>query len=126
MEILLVEDDEDHAELIRLGFGSRDEEIVLRIARSLEEARAALAEAPPDAIIIDSLLPDGRGLELLADGGGAPPSAVILLTSHGDEAMKAEALAAGVLEYVIKSETTLLELPDIAQGAVRRWKRRRP
>ena len=40
IHILLVEDDEDHAELIRLGFESRGRGMVLAIARSLEEARA--------------------------------------------------------------------------------------
>ena len=120
IHILLVEDDEDHAELIRLGFESRGGGMVLAIARSLEEARARLAESAPDAVIIDSLLPDGRGVELLPAGRDLPYP-VVLLTSHGDEAMKAEAIAAGVSEYVVKSDTTLLDLPDIAKSALEKW-----
>ncbi len=121
IHILLVEDDEDHAELIRLGFETRGRGMVLAIARSLEEARARLADSVPDAIIIDSLLPDGRGVELLPGAGRGLPYPVVLLTSHGDEAMKAEAIAAGVSEYVVKSDTTLLDLPDIAKGALEKW-----
>ncbi len=121
IQILLVEDDEDHAELIRLGFESRSG-MALTVARSLEEARAHLGTSLPDALILDSLLPDGRGLDLLQGGGQERPYPVMLLTSHGDEAMRVEAVAAGVSEYVVKSETTLLELPDIAMSALERWK----
>lgn len=124
IQVLLVEDDEDHAELIVLGFESRDEGMALTIARSLGEARVRLGQALPDAVIIDSLLPDGRGLDLLPGVGETPAYPVVLLTSHGDEVMKAEAIAAGVVEYVVKSEATLLDLPDIVRGAVERWRAR--
>ncbi len=120
IQILLVEDDEDHAELIRLGFETR-EGMILTVARNLEEGRSYLGSSHPDALILDSLLPDGRGLELL-QGDVECPYPVVLLTSHGDEAMKGEAMAAGVSQYVVKSETTLLELPDIAMSAVEKWK----
>ena len=120
IQILLVEDDADHAELIRLGFETR-EEMALTVARSLEEARAHLGSSLPGALILDSLLPDGRGLDLLPGDGRQLPYPVMLLTSHGDEAMKKEAMAIGVSEYVVKSETTLLELPDIAMRALERW-----
>ncbi len=116
--VLLVEDEEAHAELIQLSFEIRDD-IQLTVATSLEEARRHLAASAPDLLIIDSLLPDGRGIELL----GAPPQEipypVILLTSHADEAMQAEAMAAGATQYVVKSEVTLLEMPEIVDGAFR-------
>ncbi len=119
IQILLVEDDEDHAELIRLGFETR-EGMALTVARSLEEGRSYLDSFHPDALILDSLLPDGRGLDLLQDGGERSYP-VVLLTSHGDETMKDQAIAAGVSQYVVKSETTLLELPDIAMSALEKW-----
>lgn len=37
---------------------------VVTIARSLGEARLRLAEAPPDMILLDVVLPDGRSFEL--------------------------------------------------------------
>ncbi len=109
--VLLVEDEEAHAELIQLSFESRDD-FRLMVARSLEEARIRLAESEPDLMIIDSLLPDGRGLELLRDRPGCPYP-VILLTSHADETMQAEAMEAGASRYVVKSEVTLLDMPQI-------------
>ena len=116
--VLLVEDEEAHAELIQLSFESRDD-FQLAVVSSLEGARVHLAQSAPDLVVIDSLLPDGRGLELLDGPPGELPFAVILLTSHADEAMEAEALQAGATRYVVKSELTLLEMPEIVDAALR-------
>ena len=115
--VLLVEDDAAHAELIHLSFEPRDD-IELVIASSLGEARGRLADAPPDLLILDSLLPDGRGVELL-EALPAVDYPIILLTSHADEAMESQALAAGATRYVVKSEVTLLEMPELADGVWR-------
>ncbi len=116
--VLLVEDEEAHAELIQLSFEARDD-IRLAVATSLEEARGHLARSAPDLLIIDSLLPDGRGIELLEARAPGASYPVILLTSHADQAMQAEAMAAGATQYVVKSEVTLLEMPEIVDGAFR-------
>ena len=116
--VLLVEDEEAHAELIQLSFESRDD-IRLDVARSLEEARGHLAKSTPDLLIIDSLLPDGRGIQLLEARPQEASYPVILLTSHADDTMQAEAMAAGASQYVVKSEVTLLEMPEIVDGAFR-------
>ncbi len=114
--VLLVEDEEAHAELIQLSFESRDD-IRLAVATSLEEARELLAQSTPDLLIIDSLLPDGRGIELLEARAPEAFFPVILLTSHADKTMQAAAMAAGATKYVVKSEVTLLEMPDIVDTA---------
>ncbi|MEM7351440.1 MAG: response regulator [Acidobacteriota bacterium] len=111
--VLLVEDEEAHAELIQLSFESRPD-IQLTIAPSLDQARACLAETTPDLAIIDSLLPDGAGLELIRDLRDESRYPIVLLTSQADKAMEAQALAAGAARYVVKSEVTLFEMPEIA------------
>ncbi len=116
--VLLVEDEEAHAELMQLSFESRAD-IRLTVARSLEEARHHLAESGPDLLIIDSLLPDGRGLELLQDDRRESPCPVIPLTSHADETMQADAMEAGASRYVVKSEVTLLDRPQLVDDALR-------
>ena len=111
--VLLVEDDEAHAELIELSFESRDD-LNLVVAPNLEAARGRLAASAPDLLIVDSLLPDGEGLELLGARPGEATYPVILLTSHADAAKEAGAVAAGATRYVVKSDATLLEMPEIA------------
>lgn len=113
--VLLVEDEEAHAELMQLSFEVRDD-IRLAVATSLEEAREHLARSTPDLLIIDSMLPDGRGIELLEARAPEASYPVILLTSHADNAMQAEAMTAGATRYVVKSEVTLLEMPQIVDS----------
>ncbi len=59
--ILLVEDKEDDAELVRRAFDRQSGRFHLKVAGNLEQARARLAESLPDLVIADWRLPDGRG-----------------------------------------------------------------
>jgi signal transduction histidine kinase len=121
LNILLVEDEEGHIQLILRAFESRFG-VRLTVARNLGEARARLAEMIPDLAIVDLLLPDGRGIELLEEqkGNGFPFPAVIM-TSHGDEEVAVEAMKAGALDYLVKSEETFSHLPHFARRALREW-----
>ena len=112
IHVLLVEDEAAHAELIQLSFEARDD-IRLEIASSLADARDRLARTPPDMVIVDSLLPDGKGLELIRELRRESHYPIVLLTSHADESMQADAVAAGASGYVVKTEVTLLDMPQI-------------
>lgn len=119
--VLLVEDESAHAELVRRTFSRHASEFELRVAQTIDEARGAIEESPPRLLIADYLLPDGNGIELIPkdpEGAGFP---VVLLTSHGNENVAVEALKAGALDYVIKSEVTLADMPHIVQRALREW-----
>lgn len=121
LNILLVEDEEGHIQLILRAFESRFG-VRLTVARTLREARERLAEAVPDLAIVDLLLPDGRGIDLLEEqkGNGFPFPAVIM-TSHGDEAVAVEAMKAGALDYLVKSEETFSQMPHFARRVLREW-----
>jgi len=121
--ILLVEDEPAHAELVRRAFEARGDRVQLRIAESLAEARAYLVDpdAWPHLIISDWRLPDGEGLELLSSGGERLTIPVMIMTSHGNERVAVDALKAGALDYVVKSETTLLDMPHLAERVLREW-----
>ncbi len=85
---LLVVDDQPHiGVLLRVQF--EREGYRLSLARTLAEARAALAAAPPvDGVLLDLHLPDGSGLALLAELRGAAATRglpVLVLTAEGDD-----------------------------------------
>lgn len=65
-QILHVDDDRDILEVTAAVLSGLAD---VRPAESLASARAALGDATPDLVILDLGLPDGSGLELLADLG---------------------------------------------------------
>ncbi len=62
--VLIVEDDRDLAEVLSAGFAERGVETVL--AGSCADARRFCEETLPDVILLDLILPDGCGAELVA------------------------------------------------------------
>ena len=122
IRILIVEDEEDHAELIRRAFQSSASHICLEVAGRLKEARRALARSAPDLMILDLLLPDGKGVELLPPDREQLAFPVVVMTAHGNEQAAVEIMKAGALDYIVKSEATLADMPHIAQRALREWR----
>jgi diguanylate cyclase (GGDEF)-like protein/PAS domain S-box-containing protein len=120
LRVLLIEDESPHAELVRRAFDQRGG-VELRVVQSLEEGRVAAAASPPDLIIADYLLPDGKGTDLLPLDGTEPPTPLVIMTSHGDEQLAVEALKRGAIDYIVKSEDVLSKLPQIAERAMREW-----
>jgi two-component system, OmpR family, KDP operon response regulator KdpE len=71
-------------------------------ATTIEEALDRAAVRPPDAAIIDLMLPDGSGVELsrrLREWSTMP---ILVLSAVGEEEAKVEALEAGADDYVTK------------------------
>jgi two-component system KDP operon response regulator KdpE len=69
-------------------------------------ALAALTARPPDAMLLDLVLPDGSGVEVsrsLREWSGLP---VVVLSAVGDEREKVRALDAGADDYVTKPFNT--------------------
>ncbi len=121
LDILLLEDEEGHIQLVLRAFETRPG-VRLRIARTLAQARANLAAATPDLAIVDLLLPDGRGIDFLEEiREDGPPFPAIVMTSHGDEEVAVEAMKAGALDYLVKSQENLAQLPHFCARALREW-----
>lgn len=115
--ILLVEDDDNHAELMKTSFQDAEEEYRLVIADSLRNARIAIERQTPDLVLTDYRLPDGEGSELVATVKDICP--VVLLTSHGNEQVAVDAMKAGALDYVVKTSEVFAGMSRITQRALR-------
>ena len=122
VHILLVEDDIAHTELIHRAFEARSERTILTVVHNLHQAENHIAAAPTDLVIMDFLLPDGTGIEFLSKNKDKFSFPIILMTSHGDEQVAVEAMKAGALDYVVKSADTLMDMPRIAERALREWR----
>ncbi len=71
-------------------------------AATAQEALSKAAMRPPEAIILDLLLPDGRGADVCRELRGWSAAPILVLSAVGDEKDKVEALDAGADDYVTK------------------------
>ena len=78
------------------------EGFVVAVAHTLGEAREHLASTPADLVLIDLVLPDGDGLDLLRDLKEASRSDVILVSGMATVDSAIEALRLGALDYLTK------------------------
>ncbi|MBC7925128.1 MAG: PAS domain S-box protein [Bryobacteraceae bacterium] len=117
-QLLLVEDEEAHAEVVRRAFEPHSELFHLTVVSTLQEAAEALDTLTFSLVIADWNLPDGHGIELLSGTRVVP---LLLMTSHGNEQLAVDALRRGAVDYVVKSDTTLRDMPHIATRAIRHW-----
>jgi PAS domain S-box-containing protein len=122
--ILLVEDEDPHAELIQRAFEDQGAEFQIVRVRSLSEARERIREQEPRLIIADWRLPDGESLELLPNHRDPLATPIILMTSYGNERIAVEALKSGALDYVVKSPESMLDMPHLARKALDQWNSR--
>jgi two-component system, LuxR family, sensor kinase FixL len=120
-QVLLIEDEEDHVELIRRALSAGVPPLELTAVHTLQEARVCLSNGAPDLVITDLRLPDGNGMEILPARPEEARFPVVVLTGCGNESAAVSALKQGALDYVVKSETTLAEIGRIAHRALREW-----
>ena len=128
--ILLVEDDEAHAILIKRSFADAKSKLNWEIhhVATLNEAIIWLDEnknKPPSLILADYVLPDGIGSDLIEKakkpneaGVGIP---VIILTAYGTEELAVRSIKSGAIDYVTKTTEHFRNIPWIAERALREW-----
>lgn len=101
MRVLVVDDDEEVRDLVSRAL-ERDGHMV-RVASSLEEARAALVDPEPDLIVLDMALPDGTGIALCEELRAAQASVpILMLTAHSEVSRRVLALDAGADDFLGK------------------------
>jgi len=121
MQILLIEDSESHAELVRRSLAPLNAS--LEVVQTLAAAREHLATHVPDVVLSDLQLPDGSSIILLGDYPNGVPWPVIMMTGHGDETLAVSSIKAGALDYVVKSPESIRQMPRLIERAMREWRR---
>jgi len=98
---VLVVDDEPQI-LRALGTTLRGAGYDVETAATAETALAAAAASPPEAVILDLVLPDGSGTDVCRELRTWSEAPVIILSAVGEEREKIAALDAGADDYVTK------------------------
>ena len=99
--LILVVDDEPQI-LRALQTNLRGAGYDVETAATAQEALATAAMRPPDAVILDLVLPDGRGTDVCRELRRWSSAPVLLLSVVGEEQEKVAALDAGADDYVEK------------------------
>ena len=98
-KILIVEDEPAISESLAYTLKRDGFEVV--VAGTVKAAKAALSGC--ELVLLDLMLPDGSGFDVLSQARReAPPPAVIVLSSRDDEADRVAALETGADDYVTK------------------------
>lgn len=109
MRVLLVEDDDDLAEVVVLGL--RQEHLAVDHALDVAQAEQALLTTSYDIVCLDLGLPDGDGLDLcrrlqLAPAEGAlslrRPDRLLILTARDAVRDRVAGLDSGADDYLVK------------------------
>ena len=101
--ILVVEDEQPIRDLIALGLRRAGCDVAL--AEHSQAALASIGDRRPDIVLVDWMLPDMSGLELirvLRRDANTRDIPVVMLTARGEEADKVAGLESGADDYVTK------------------------
>ena len=72
------------------------------VAETAQEALDCAATTPPDAAILDLVLPDGSGVDVCRELRGWSEMPILVLSAVGEEDEKVRALEAGADDYITK------------------------
>jgi two-component system KDP operon response regulator KdpE len=98
--ILVVDDEPQFLRALQTNLRGAGYEVVT--ATTAEEALSSAGLRPPEAIILDLLLPDGRGTDVCRELRRWTEAPIILVSAVGEEREKIAALDAGADDYVTK------------------------
>jgi two-component system KDP operon response regulator KdpE len=98
--VLVVDDEPQIVRALRTSLEAAGYDV--DVAATSEKAVAAAAMRPPDAVILDLVLPDGSGVDICRELRGWSKAPILVLSAVGDEGEKVAALDAGADDYVTK------------------------
>jgi DNA-binding response OmpR family regulator len=106
IHVLLIEDDSAIAEMYRVQLEYDGHRVT--IAATGEFGYASLVNSRPDIVLLDLLLPDRSGIEIMADIKEGFPNhpPVVILSNYGEPSMIDKGISLGALEYLVKSRVT--------------------
>lgn len=103
IQLLIVEDDRQIAEIQRRFVERLDGVELAGMAHSLTDARDLVDVLRPDLLLLDVHFPDGNGLDLLAELRARNSATdVILITAAKEVNTLRSALRSGVFDYILK------------------------
>jgi signal transduction histidine kinase len=127
IRVLYAEDDPHVAEMVQLYFGRAGNVCSLEVVASGRGCLEAMAQSTYDVLMLDLMMPDLDGLQVLGDlTARADPTPVVMVSGHGQHELAVRALRAGAVDCIDKNSPDFRRMPDIVQRIHARHKRRPP
>ena len=98
--ILLIEDEESISEPLERALGREGFDV--SVAATAAEGRERFRDDRPDLVLLDVMLPDGDGRDVLREIRGMSRTPVVMLTARGEELERVLGLELGADDYVTK------------------------
>lgn len=106
--ILIAEDDHLLAKAYSLTFPQKGIEV--RLARNGVQTLEMLTQSAPDLLLLDLLMPEMNGIEVLEALQGRMTYPVLVFTNMSKESSRRRCFELGAKEYLIKCKLSLEEL----------------
>jgi CheY-like chemotaxis protein len=117
IHILLIEDDPAIADMYQVQLEYDGYRVT--VAATGEVGYSSIVSSRADIVLLDLLLPDRSGLEIMAEIRERFPNhpPVVILSNYGEPAMMDRGIALGAIEYLVKSRVT----PASVSQSIRGW-----
>lgn len=113
MKVLLIDDDDALASVYSTGLNKED--IVVTVAPTGQEGLNKLKADKFDLVLLDQVLPDISGTEVLKEiknTEGIKDIPIVILSNFGQEELVKQAINLGAVEYIFKYQ---VEIDDVAR-----------
>ncbi|MBU0571422.1 MAG: response regulator [Candidatus Omnitrophica bacterium] len=121
INILLVEDNPDHQELMKKALMEFEKDYQIDAVSSGKEALRKTREKDYSLILLDYNLPDINGMEVLREinesGKDVP---IVMITGAGNEQIAVEAMKLGAYDYITKTRGYLSTFPMVIKKSIER------
>jgi two-component system, OmpR family, response regulator RegX3 len=115
--ILLIEDEESISEPLERALGREGFDVA--VAATAADGRERLRDDDPDLVLLDVMLPDGDGRDILREIRSTSRTPVVMLTARGEELERVLGLELGADDYVTKPFSAV-ELAARVRAVLRR------
>src|ERR1700730_12768860 len=119
--VLLIEDNQGDADLVRLRLVESNSDLVVTCADRLSSGLVALGVEPPAVVLLDFNLPARHGAETFREVLKRAPSVPVVVLSGGDdEELAIKAIHQGAQDYLVKGQFDGRQLGSSMRHAVER------
>jgi response regulator NasT len=118
LRVLIADDEPVVAEALRARLGAEGHEVVA-VAYDGAEAVMRAEASRPDLILLDIKMPKLDGITAAECIMATRPVPIIMVTAHIDDGLVRRAIAAGVMDYLIKPVSRQDLLPAMARATTR-------